>query len=79
MKKRENLILARGNNTQEEIAAKCGVKQQTYSHWEMGRATPSIKKMIILERVLGVPKETLFFDLFNSSNELNQPTGGDAA
>lgn len=44
MKKRDNLIHARGNYTQEEIAEKCGVKQQTYSHWEMGRATPSVKK-----------------------------------
>lgn len=67
---RKKLIAARGKRTQSEIAALCGVEQQTYSHWERGRSTPSIKKMLILERVLGVPKEELFFDIFNSSSEL---------
>lgn len=70
MTKRVPLINARGNRTQKEIAILCGVKQQTYSHWETGRATPSIKKMITLEQILGVPKEKLFFDVFNSSYEL---------
>ena len=78
MIKRDNLISARGNHTQEEIAQLCGVKQQTYSHWETGRATPSIQKMIVLERLLKVPKEQLFEDVINSSSEYkaNQaPTG----
>ena len=67
---RENLIKARGKQNQVQIAQECGVSQQTYSHWERGRATPSIQKMIILERVLGVPKEVLFLDIFNSDSEL---------
>jgi len=67
---RANLIKARGKRSQTEIAEKCGVKQQTYSHWERCRATPSIKKMIILEHELGVPKEILFCDVFNSYDEL---------
>lgn len=80
MTKRVALVNARGKKTQEEIAILCGVKQQTYSHWETGRATPPIKKMIALEQILGVPKEELFFDVFNSSLELNannKPTGTD--
>lgn len=80
MTKRNNLISARGNRTQEEIAQLCGVKQQTYSHWETGRATPSIRIMLTLERLLKVPKEQLFADVFNSSSEYSQtPPGGDAA
>jgi len=71
MKERATLIKARGKRTQSEIAALCGVEQQTYSHWERGRAKPSIEKMLLLERVLGVPKEELFSDIFNSFNELN--------
>lgn len=69
---RKRLISARGKRTQSEVAALCGVEQQTYSHWERGRSTPPIKKMLLLEKVLGVPKEELFFDIFNSDNELRK-------
>jgi len=72
MKERTALIKARGKRTQAEIAALCGVEQQTYSHWERGRTRPSIEKMILLERILGVPKEELFSDIFNSFNELSK-------
>lgn len=63
--KRFALIQARGERNQIEIAKLCGVAQQTYSHWERGRITPPIQKMLILEKVLGVPKEQLFPDVFN--------------
>lgn len=67
--KRIQLIMARGSRTQTDMAAAVGVKQQTYSHWELGRSTPCIEKMILLEHILKVPKEVLFFDVFNSANE----------
>lgn len=67
--KRVNMIKARGKRPQREIAKMCEVAQQTYNHWELGRATPPAEKMVVLERVLGVPKEELFFDIFNSSDE----------
>jgi transcriptional regulator with XRE-family HTH domain len=77
--RRLNLIKARGQESQRIIAKKCGVSQKAYSHWECGRATPPIKKMIILEKILKRPKEELFDDVFNSGNELNtsvvEPTG----
>ena len=73
MKERTSLIKARGGRTQSEIATLCGVEQQTYSHWERGRSKPSIEKMLLLERILGVPKEELFSDIFNSFNELSKP------
>ncbi|MGD8399736.1 MAG: helix-turn-helix transcriptional regulator [Bacillota bacterium] len=70
--KRFPLIQARGENHQSVIAAMCGVVQQTYSHWERGRTTPSVQRMIILEKVLGQPKELLFPDVFNESpNQLH--------
>jgi transcriptional regulator with XRE-family HTH domain len=72
MKERTSLIKARGGRTQSEIATLCGVEQQTYSHWERGRSKPSIEKMLLLERILGVPKEELFSDIFNSFNELSK-------
>ncbi len=72
LKLRMQLIKARGKRTQAEIAEKVGVEQQTYSHWERGRSTPSIPKMLLLEKILGTPKETLFFDVFNSPAELKK-------
>ena len=69
---RIKLIQARGKRTQSEIASLCGVEQQTYSHWERGRSSPSIRKMILLEKVLNTPKEMLFFDIFNSLYELKK-------
>lgn len=68
---RKQLVAARGKRTQTEVAKQVGVEQQTYSHWERGRSKPSIAKMLLLEKVLGVPKEKLFFDVFNSPAELN--------
>lgn len=67
---RKQLVAARGKRTQTEVAKQVGVEQQTYSHWERGRSKPSIAKMLLLEKVLGVPKEKLFFDVFNSVSEL---------
>lgn len=71
-KERARLIAARGKKTQAEVAALCGVEQQTYSHWERGRTRPSIEKMLVLEKVLNVPNEELFSDIFNSFGELSK-------
>ena len=77
---RTNLIKARGDRTQTELAELLGVKQQTVSHWELGRATPPIDKMLQIERLLKVPKEVLFYDIFNSNGEYLAPinTGTEA-
>jgi transcriptional regulator with XRE-family HTH domain len=71
---RPNLVKARGNISQAELGEKVGASQQTVSHWETGRATPPISKMLKLEKLLGMPKEQLFPDVFNSETELT-PTG----
>lgn len=67
---RKHLIEARGKRTQTEVARLVGVEQQTYSHWERGRSQPSIAKMLLLEKTLGVPKEKLFYDVFDLPAEL---------
>jgi transcriptional regulator with XRE-family HTH domain len=67
-KKRWALIKARGNRDQKEIANLCDVSQQTYSTWETGKSTPSIKKMLDLEKILNTPKEQLFSDVFGEQS-----------
>lgn len=70
MIQRKCLINARGNLSQTEVAGIFGVKQQTYSHWEVGRNAPPPRIMKAMENYFGIPMEELFFDVFNSKNEL---------
>ena len=57
--KREWLIEARKAHkmTQAEIADKVGVARQTYLRYESGERTPNAQIALILEVILGVPKE----------------------
>lgn len=48
--------------TVEEIAEKVEVSQSTYYKWEDGTRSPSIKKGIIIAKILGSTVEELFFD-----------------
>jgi len=66
---RSTLVESRGEISQTEMAEKFGVKQQTYSHWEVGRSTPSPKIMKAMELYFSIPMEELFPDVFNSINE----------
>jgi transcriptional regulator with XRE-family HTH domain len=74
--KRVSLIMARLKKgyEQTEVANNMEVTQQTYSGWETGRATPSAKKMAKLEKVLGVPKEKLFPDVFGDDPDDQKDT-----
>lgn len=40
--------------TQKELAEACGVCESTVIMWEAGRRYPSVKKLPLLERALGV-------------------------
>jgi len=60
VKERTALIKARGKRTQSEIAALCGVEQQTYSHWERGRSKPSIEKCYCLRKCLVFRRRNFF-------------------
>jgi transcriptional regulator with XRE-family HTH domain len=57
--KNYELIKARGAKLQKEMADRIGVTQQAYSNWENGNIPP-LPKMLLLEEILGVPKEKLF-------------------
>mgnify|MGYP002742797333 CR=1 FL=1 len=42
--------------TQKNIADKLGISYQAYSAWERGVKEPSIEKVVLLEKLLNVPK-----------------------
>lgn len=41
--------------TQEDIANKLGVTQQAVSAWVHGGSRPSLERMMLLERLFGIP------------------------
>lgn len=73
--KREVLISYRGNRSQEEMGKIYNVSQQVWSRWENGAAKPRVEIMKQLEEDIGVPMESIFFDVFNTSKALNTGTG----
>ena len=42
------------NLTQKEFAKRCGVSESTVIAWETGRRYPNMKKLGIIEQVLGM-------------------------
>ena len=62
--KRENLIAYRGDRSQEIMAKKYGVRQQSWCKWENGQTKPSVVIMKTLEKESGIPMESLFPDVF---------------
>ncbi|WP_303017612.1 helix-turn-helix domain-containing protein [Mitsuokella jalaludinii] len=69
--KREVLVSYRGHRSQEEMGKLYNVSQQVWSRWENGTAKPRVEIMKQLEEDIGVPMETIFFDVFNTSKALN--------
>ena len=61
------LVRYRGGKSQNEMASKFGVSQQTWSFWESGKSTPTIQKMKRLEVASGVSMEVLFPDVFSNA------------
>lgn len=72
--KREVLVSYRGHRSQEEMGKLYNVSQQVWSRWENGTAKPRVEIMKQLEEDIGVPMETIFFDVFNTSKALNTNT-----
>lgn len=67
----KNLLhLLRGGLSQEKMAQKYGVKQQTWYSWESGRTIPSNKIMLQMEHDFLIPMEVIFFDSFNYKMKL---------
>lgn len=50
---------ARGNRSQAEVCAAIGVKQGTYSTWELGKYEPSFEVLVKLATYLGTSTDTL--------------------
>nr|DAE77950.1 MAG TPA: Helix-turn-helix XRE-family like protein [Caudoviricetes sp.] len=65
MKLRKALINYRGKRSQETMAELFGVSQQTWSAWEVGRATPPAKTMQKIAKMSKKSVRTLFPDIFN--------------
>lgn len=51
--------------TQTEIATMFGIDQKTWSAYERNTRTPRPKTMQMIEDFFGVPKEKIFYDVFN--------------
>jgi putative transcriptional regulator len=68
---RKRLIELRGANSQTKMAQVFGLKQQVYSHYETGYATPPPATMKAMEDYFRVPMEELFPDVFNHRTLLN--------
>lgn len=60
----------RNGFTQRDVAERLGVKQATVSAWEHGLSVPRPHTMQEIEDLYGVPKDQLFFAVFNKSNLL---------
>ncbi len=65
MAKRNNLINARGNRSQQTVAAELGMRQQQLSNYECGRRNPSLHLAYKLSTYYDIPVEKLFPDLIN--------------
>lgn len=63
-------IRENNNISQEELARIMNVSQKTISSWEVGRTTPKVNKMQLLEDFFNIKKEDIFFSAFNYKSEL---------
>ena len=47
--------------TQKEFGERCGVSESTVIAWETGKRYPNMKKLGIIEEVLGMPLDFIRF------------------
>ena len=64
MKLSEKIVRLRKSRsmTQEEMAERCAVTQQSISKWEADIALPETEKLLMLSEIFGVPLDTLLRD-----------------
>lgn len=68
-----NLLgILRGEKSQNDMALKYGVSQQTWSSWEKGRTIPDNRTMLLMEFDFKIPMEVIFFESFNYKMKLNR-------
>ena len=61
---RKNLILARGDKSQQDVAEDIGISQKTLSALERGYRNPSIDLMKKIQNYYQISMLTLFDDIF---------------
>lgn len=61
---RKNLILARGDKSQQDVAEDIGISQKTLSALERGYRNPSIDLMKKIQSYYQISMLTLFDDIF---------------
>lgn len=49
------------NLTQTEAAKRIGVTRDTISNWETGKSSPNVRIFKVIEKVYGVPYDSLNF------------------
>lgn len=64
---RRELINARGNKTQTEVAEALGITQKYLSKIELGQRTPSANLLAKFAQFYQVPLDVLFPDIFLAS------------
>lgn len=75
--KRQELIKARGNRTQAEVAKALGITQKYLSKIELGQRTPSANLLARFAEYYKKPLDVLFPDiflLFNTPKRRNKQT-----
>ena len=55
----ERLVALRGNEAQGVFAARLGLKQAVYCHYEKGRREPSLDQLVHIAQVLGTTPNDL--------------------
>lgn len=70
MKNKLAEIRTHENYSQNKLAELLNISQQTLSSWEIGRTLPKPYQMQHLEDILGIEKETIFFEDFNYKTKL---------
>ena len=61
---RRELIQARGNKTQSEVASEIGISQKYLSKLEQGKRNPSMVTAIKISKYYNKPVNQLFGDFF---------------
>lgn len=61
---RRELIQARGNKTQSEVASEIGISQKYLSKLEQGKRNPSMVTAIKISKYYNKPVNQLFVDFF---------------
>lgn len=65
----KNLLrVLRGNKTQQQMAKKYNVSQQTWFSWESGRTSPSNEIMLQMENDFCIPMEVIFLILLTTNH-----------